>query len=753
MRVTAKSDAKLCPDCGQPILGDQGLCPQCVLSGALELGTDRSALPGASPRVSKSNRRFGDYELIELIGRGGMGVVYKAHQFSLNQEVALKMVLESRASSNRAIRRFQLEAEVAARLRHPNIVRIYHIGDEDGDLFFTMELIAGESLSRLLARSEFRLPPSGLTKVDLRAMQIRIARLIAKTARAVQYAHDHGVLHRDIKPGNIIMDAHDEPHLTDFGLAQLADEEVGLSDSGSIAGTPAYMSPEQARGDKLTAASDTYSLGVILYELLTGRVPFQGATPVETLRQVTDMEATSPTQLTKGQVDADLATICLKCLEKNPVARYASAKGLAEDLERWIAGVPIHARPVGDFERLQRWVRRNPVGASFIAVLVFGIVVTTILAVQLRHSQTQAEQARQEAEKGEKVARQRAEAILAGIIAGIERLWPDPNRKFEYISSEQLSAFLDEPKREVDYDAPYLRLTMGVSVTENPLSQVSKYAGPFAEIENRMTAKLGQRVLLDLKLFKYKTDKVVEAMAAGPGMVNFSSVGPLAYVKAKAIQPGLIAIARDENPKPAVFFARKGTGITNINQITGKRMAFGSPAATISLLGKVQLARAGVHGADLLEWRHWYGKSDYVTKVENVGLRVASLERSHSHAAAIAAVTNNLADIGVARREYVQDLTKHWLEIVSGFESPPQLWVASTNMEPAVVEAFRQALISTKTIEFLGGPDRRQLSRIVAVEDAYYDSLRRMLTNEVRAFEGERQVQSADPRELFEDDE
>lgn len=742
MRVTAKSDTKLCPDCGQPILADQGLCPQCVLSGALELGADRMELP----RVPRASRRFGDYELIELIGRGGMGVVYKAHQFSLNQDVALKMVLESRASSSRAIRRFQLEAEVAARLRHPNIVRIYHIGEEDGDVFFTMELIAGESLSRLLARGEFRAPLVGLTRLELRTRQVRIARLMAKTARAVQYAHEHGVLHRDIKPGNIIMDSHDEPHLTDFGLALLADEEVGLSDSRAIAGTPAYMSPEQARGDKLTAASDTYSLGIILYELLTGRVPFQGATPVDTLRQVTDLEAASPAQLTKGQVDADLATICVKCLEKNPVARYATAKGLADDLERWIAGEAIHARPVGDFERVQRWVRRNPAGASFIAVLVFGIVVTMMLAVQLRHSQ-------REAEKGEKVARQRAEAILAGIIAGIERLWPDPNRKFEYISSEQLSAFLDEPKREVDYDAPYLRLTMGVSVTENPLSQVSKYAGPFAEIENRMTARLGQRVLLDLKLFKYKTDKVEETMSAGPGMVNFSSVGPLAYVKAKSIQPGLIAIARDENSKPAVFFARKGMGITNLSQIAGKRVAFGSPGATISLMGKVQLARAGVYGVDLAEWRHWSGKSNFLTKVSTVGLRLASLERSHSHAAAIASVTNNLADIGVARREYAQDLTKHWLEIVSSFESPPQLWVASTNIEPAVVEAFREALISTKTIEFLGGPERRQISRIVAVDDSYYDSLRRLLTNEVRAFEGGRQVQSADPRELFEDDE
>ena len=230
-------------------------------------------------------------------------------------------------------------------------------------------------------------------------------------------------------------------------------------------------------------------------------------------------------------------------------------------------------------------------------------------------------------------------------------------------------------------------------------------------------------------------------------------MGALSYVKAKALQPGLIPVARDDMPKPGVFFSKKGSGITSLNQVAGKRMAFGSPGATISLMGKVQMVRSGIFGTNLASWQHRNSKSNYLANVLKVGLRNASLGRSHSHAAAIEAVTNNLADIGVSRREYAQDLTKHWLQIISGFESPPQLWVASTNVAPNVVDAFRRALIANKTIELVGGPDQRLISKLVAVDDSYFDPLRQALTNEVRLFEGDHPVQFADPKELFEDDE
>lgn len=666
-------------------------------------------------------------------------MVYKARQFSLNQFVALKMVIDSRKSSAKAVRQFRLEAELAARLRHPNIVRIYQVGEEDGDVYFTMELIDGQSLSRRIAQGEFRLAPAEATKPALHEIQVRIAKLIAKTARAAHYAHGQGVWHRDIKPGNIIVDGEDEPHLTDFGLAKPADNETNFSDSDSLAGTPAYMSPEQARGAAPTAATDTYSLGVILYELLTGRTPFHGATPVDTLRQISDLEAPSPAQITKGRVDADLATICLKCLEKNPFSRYATALDLAEDLERWIRGEPIRARPIGNLERVHRWIHRNPVGATLITVLVLSVMGTSLLLFRL--SQANDREIR------------RADAIADGLVATIEKLWPDPKRLFELISSEQLSAFLDEPKRPVDYDAPLLRLTMGISVTESPLSQVRKYAKPFAEIEEAMSKALGRQVLLDLKLFKFKRNKVGELISDGVGNANFGTIGPLSYVKAKQIQPGLIPIARDDLWKPAVFFARKGSGITNLTQVSGHRVAFGSEGATISLIAKRQLHSIGITGASLAGWQHYGSKSIFLKNLGEMGLRNVSLQRYHSHSGAIKAVTDGTADVGVARREYIQDRTKNDLEIIADFESPPQLWVASTNIADNVVESFRHALIGTKTIDMIGGPRTERLTRMVPVEDAYYEPIRKVLASEVRQFEGAQPVQTGSPEEIFEDDE
>jgi serine/threonine protein kinase len=258
------------------------------------------------------------------------------------------------------------------------------------------------------------------------------------------------------------------------------------------------MAPEQARGERLNRAADIYSLGVVLYELLTGKPPFTAATPLETLRLITDQEPANPTTTTNGLIDADLATISLKCLEKNPAARYASAKDLAEDLERWLKHEPIRARPLGSAARLQRWGRRNPVGTSLIAVLVLAFVSTTLLSLRLRV-------ARQRAEKGEEVAQLRADAIRDGIFASIEQLWGSTNQQFQLITSEQLSAFLPTPKTVVDYFARHTRVTFGVSVTESPITQAQKYAKPFAQVEERMSELLGHPVLVDLKLFKFNT--------------------------------------------------------------------------------------------------------------------------------------------------------------------------------------------------------------------------------------------------------
>src|SRR5678816_246159 len=305
-----------CQGCGARIVVHSTLehCPGCLV----ELGL--GALPNSAPaepdiRVFTA-RRFGDYELLEQLGRGGMGLVYRARQTSLNRMVALKMVLDSQVNSPLALRRFEIEAEAAARLEHPNIVSIFEIGSAEGQPFISMRFIEGESLAQKLARGEFRPPLEARTKTEWTRVQERVARLMATVARAIHYAHQHGVIHRDIKPGNNLIDPEGHPHLSDFGLAMLTDAVHRVSQTGALIGTLSYLAPEQATGTTASAATDIYGLGAVLYELLTGDVPFSAATPAEVLRTVTERPPQRPSAVHK-EINRDLETICLKCLEKS----------------------------------------------------------------------------------------------------------------------------------------------------------------------------------------------------------------------------------------------------------------------------------------------------------------------------------------------------------------------------------------------------------------------------------------------------
>lgn len=328
-------------------------------------------------------RGFADYELLEKIAHGGMGVIYKARQNSLNRLVALKMILSGQFASDSEVRRFHTEAEAAAHLNHPNIVSIYEVGVNEGQHYFSMQYIQG----RTLAEQELagRWAACGGKEA---------ARLVAKVARAVQYAHERGILHRDLKPANILMDAEGEPHVLDFGLARRIGADSSLTMEGAVLGTPSYMAPEQAAGKakELGAAADIYGLGAILYFLLTGRPPFTAASPLDTLVQVLEGEVIVP-RVINPRVARDLERICLRCLEKLPERRYPTAAALAEDLERFVRGEPVQARPPGLRPFVLHWMRRQPalvsrlVGIGIclaIAQVTFHYHATVSLAQHLR---------------------------------------------------------------------------------------------------------------------------------------------------------------------------------------------------------------------------------------------------------------------------------------------------------------------------------------------------------------------------------
>jgi tetratricopeptide (TPR) repeat protein len=325
-----------------------------VVAGVDDPGQPASPMPATDTTTLLGD--FGDYELLEEIGRGGQGVVFRARQKSLNRTVALKIIGLGQWASKAHIRRFRLEAEAAASLDHPCIVPIYEVDERDGSCYFSMKLIEGSQLDEVVKR----------TPMPVR----QAAELMAKVARTVHYAHEHGILHRDIKPGNILLDVKGEPHLTDFGLARLLESESTVTRTLEVLGTPSYMAPEQAAGNntKLTNATDVYGLGAVFYQLLTGHPPFAGGTTFETVRLVLDTEPRQP-RLWNPKIDRDLSTICLKCLEKDPHRRYPSALALAEELERWLRHEPIRARHTGVFTRGKKWLRRNPTTAAFILVV------------------------------------------------------------------------------------------------------------------------------------------------------------------------------------------------------------------------------------------------------------------------------------------------------------------------------------------------------------------------------------------------
>src|SRR5262249_26441372 len=357
------------------------------------------ATPGPAAPV---NPAVPGYEVITELGRGGMGVVYQARQCSLKRPVALKMILAGLHADSTARVRFRTEAEAVARLSHPNIVQSYEVGEHDGRPFLSLEYVDGGSLLRKVAGTA---QPEG-----------EAARLVETLARAVHYTHQHGVLHRDLKPNNVVLTADGTPKITDFGLAKVLDADLGPTRTETLLGTPSYMAPEQAAGDgrKVGTSADVYSLGAIFYELLTGRAPFQADTPLSTLEQVRTQEPVPPRRR-RPSVSVDLETICLRCLEKEPGKRYPTALALADDLHRFLQGQPIRARPVPVWQRLWRAARRDParVARALAAATMACLLLAAWSSYQAAH-----QRARHRAEENYRgFVHHRDEALVYGLLA------------------------------------------------------------------------------------------------------------------------------------------------------------------------------------------------------------------------------------------------------------------------------------------------------------------------------------------------
>jgi len=372
--LDSADSGSVCASCLIDLAKARWLDPSPSLESAFSVDSLRCLTESSShdsPATSPlRDSRFGDYELLDEIARGGMGIVFRARQISLNRIVAIKMIRAGVLASELDIVRFQAEAQAAARLQHPNIIAIHEVGEHDDRHYFSMAYVPGQNLAQCVREHPWAAP--------------RAAHCLARIAEAVHYAHEHGILHRDLKPSNVIIDEEDTPHLTDFGLATRIEDASALTLSGAILGTPSYMAPEQTGGRRFEIGprTDIYALGALLYEVLTGHPPFQGETPLDTIKLVRETDPVPPRRL-NPRIPADLETITLKCLEKEPRKRYSTAREFAEDLTRFLANQPIHARPARAWEIAGKWIHRNPWRAALAVSASLALIVTSAFWLEI----------------------------------------------------------------------------------------------------------------------------------------------------------------------------------------------------------------------------------------------------------------------------------------------------------------------------------------------------------------------------------
>jgi serine/threonine protein kinase/ABC-type phosphate/phosphonate transport system substrate-binding protein len=715
-----------CPQCGAAIPANArlGHCPACLLGLGTQPTVGSTLHDGAD--FSAAGHRFADYELGERIGEGGMGVVYKAVQISLRRPVALKMIRDAKAHSPEARRRFAIEAEAAAKLDHPNIVPIYAVGEHDEQPFLSMKFVAGENLRARIARGDLCVagPNGDPSASSLRSREAAVGGLMAALARAVHHAHQHGVLHRDLKPGNIIVDADGQPHLTDFGLAKILDQvkSDGLTGPDNVIGTPTYMSPEQASGQRVTAASDIYSLGAIFYEMLTGHPAFKGATPLETIRMVAEKDVRRPSAI-HHRIDRDLETICLKCLEKSPASRYPTASALADDLDRWSRREPIKARTAGPMLRLSRWVRRNTVGTALIISLLFGLGASLMLlkvAVDQR------------AESDLQVA-----AVNRDLQEDVQRLWEDEGQSYVHISASQLATLAGLSPKPIGPGT--LRLIFAKRITQEPVGQAIALAPILRRVEERMAKTLGSDVAFDLRLYKLTGGAVQRPVAEGK--VDFQRMGPVAYLRAEQAGVGLTPIVHELCDKEAVIFARKDSGIHNLPKVVGHSVAFGHTNSPLSCLAKYHLATNGIVPATLRSFAN-------IERMDSPHAQGTGDSDYHAHKEVLKKVQAGEFDVGVVQRRHFESNRHRGRGLVElhSYKVPPDVLVAKPGLAANVIAAFRNALVSLKSdddVALLEQIESPQVTGFVAITNGYFDSLRYALTNLVVQFDTPRAIPEA----------
>jgi serine/threonine protein kinase len=660
----------------------------------------------SEPDFKTEDRQFGPYALGRQIGAGGMGIVYEALDVEKNKKVAIKVIRDTYGASPVMLCRFTIETEAAARLNHPNIVKVHEVGETNGHPWFTMDLISGESLSAKLSKRAFPFDWENSQGETSQERLKTIVRFVVKVARAVHHAHERGVLHRDLKPGNILIDSKGEPHLTDFGLAKIlqADEQRPmLTSAANFPGTPNYMSPEQVSGHETTRASDIYGLGAVLYELLTGGTPFRGQTPLETFKKIAEQEPVRPTRL-NPVVPTDLETICLKCLEKDPTRRYISASELAADLENWLHGRPVKARPPSVARRLSRWTQRNRIGAALIVTLCIGLSVSLVLLKKVK-------------EQSDEI-RDVANVTVEESMMKIDQLWQDPKMQEVTLSAREL-AYVDG-RSPASLNRAKRQFTLGIATTAQPSEIAFRYAKWLGQLQSELGKVLGEPVAFQLKLFK-RFNPNSESLARGDADVLLMS--PVEYLEVKEQVPGVAPIAREAMVRESVIFAHTNSGAQQLSELAGKSIALTDPRQTLTIWAKARLFNAGLSAA----------KMGIVTNIVDREIQSAGTIVSVNETVRRVLKTQSAA--GVTYRKRFELYKYRGLVMIDKFPAIAKMLAAREGLDPKVVEGLRQVIHVLKASTNFEAAASDPPQAMIAVDDSYFEDLRKAMKDAAR-FDG-----------------